>query len=109
MILFVLSTIGLTNVLVHGAIFDDQHLKVKSWIKSRLGKYSDLLDCYECTGWWAGLIMGLTLVSHHFTIFIPCAFAGAMLGNLYSLLTMYIESNTAYEVSEDSDESGRNG
>lgn len=103
--LFALATIGLTNVLVHGAILDDEHLKIRSWLKSRLGRFGDLFNCYECTGWWAGLIMALILVSWRPNIFLPCAFAGAALGHLYTLLTNFIESHTAYELTGDDHES----
>lgn len=103
MILFILATIGMTNIIVHGAIFDDDHLKLRSWALARLGKVGDLFTCYECTGWWSGLIMGCTLFDWHPTTSIPCAFAGAALGHLYTLLTNLIESNIAYEISGDED------
>lgn len=102
--LFVLATIGLTNVLVHGSILDENHLKIRPWIQARLGRFGDLLSCYECAGWWSGLIMGLTLISYHPAIFIPCAFAGSAIGHFYTSITNLIDSNTSYEIAGDDHE-----
>ncbi len=106
-LLFAVSTIGLTNIMVHGAIFDEHHLGVKSWLQKNLGKFSDLLDCYECTGWWSGLITGMALLSFHPFVFIPCAFAGAALGHAYQLVIDLINHVIGYEIysEENSDES----
>jgi hypothetical protein len=97
-LLFVMATIGLTNILVHGKVLDDEHLKVRSWLKRRLKRFGDMLDCYECSGWWAGLLMGLLLVSCNPLIFLPCAFAGAAMGHFYSTVAYLIESKTDFVV-----------
>jgi hypothetical protein len=95
-----MATLGLTNILVHGKILDDQHLGWRSWMQRRLGKYSDLLECYECSGFWSGLIMGLLLVSLHPLYFIPCAFAGVFLGHFYSTVSYLIESKTDFVIGD---------
>lgn len=101
--LFAAATIGLTNILVHGKILDDDHLGWRTWLKNRLGKYADALECYECTGWWSGLLMGVLLVSFNPLYFVPCAFAGAGLMHLYTILTNYIESKTDFVIGGDED------
>jgi hypothetical protein len=104
LLLFSLATLGLTNILVHGKILDDEHLGVRSWLKRRLGKYGDMLECYECSGFWAGLIMGMTLISFYPWIFLPCAFAGALLGHFYSTVILLIESKIEYVLPEEDHE-----
>lgn len=108
LLLFVLATIGLTNVLVHSKLLDDDHTGLRSWAVARLGRYGDVLECYECTGFWAGLLVGVfTLLAEY--LFTPAflfhfAFAGAALGNIYTILSTYIDSKTDFVLSEDHDE-----
>jgi hypothetical protein len=99
LILFAIATIGLTNILVSGKIFDDEHLGTRKWAKRQLGSYSDLLDCHECTGFWSGLLMGFLLFSFwNPCVLIPCAFAGAALCNFYSSIQLLIDSKIDFEV-----------
>ena len=108
--LFVLSTIGLTNVLVHGKIFDKEHLGFRPWLDKQIGKYvgdkyRDVLECYECTGWWSALLTSFILISFNPFICVCCAFAGAALGHFYSALYLLIESKIEYVVDNDEEES----
>jgi hypothetical protein len=103
--LFALAAIGLTNILVHGKILDDDHIPLRSWLKSKLGRFADVLECYECTGWWSGLIVGLLLISWNPFIFIPCTFAGAGLMHFYVIITNLLESKTDFVVGVE-DEAG---
>jgi hypothetical protein len=101
LILFAIATIGLTNILVSGKIFDDKHLGTRKWAKRQLGSYSDLLDCHECTGFWSGLLMGFLLFSFwNPCVLIPCAFAGAALSSFYNDLNYLILSKTDFVVGD---------
>lgn len=102
--LFALATIGMSNILVHGRILDDDHLGWRNWLKNRLGKFADVLDCYECTGWWCGLIMGLLLFSWWNPLFfVPAAFAGAGLMHAYVNIMNLVESKTDFIIGVDHD------
>lgn len=102
-LIFLLSTIGLTNIIVHGKILDN--LKIRPFLKEKLPeKFYELFECYECTGFWAGLIMGYFLVSHDLFIFVPCAFAGSLISQFYTEIIFMIRSKTDFVV-EESDES----
>jgi hypothetical protein len=103
-LLWLLATVGFTNILVHGKILDDDHLGFRSWLKNKLGKFSDVLECYECTGWWAGLLAGLALVSFNPLWFIGCAFAGAGVMHAYVNIMNLIESKTDFVVGDIGDE-----
>jgi hypothetical protein len=98
LVLFALATVGLTNVLVHGKILDDDHLGTRSWLKRQLGKYADVLECYECTGWWSGLLLGVLLLSWNPLIFLPAAFAGAGIMHAYVNIMNLIESKTDFVI-----------
>lgn len=47
---FILSTLGLTHVLVDSSLFKS------------LRKYIKLFQCHQCTGFWAGALMGFLLL-----------------------------------------------
>jgi len=101
--LFCLGTIGLANILVHGEILDLIYVRpILKWIMGK--KWFALFECYECTGWWSGLFMGWLLLSsgwQDWGTFIPCAFAGAVLGDVYRLLNNYIQSKMEYVIEND--------
>lgn len=112
--LFIFSVIGLTNVLIQGKIFDDNHLGLRKFLKGTpeklnqdgsvleaktdgfLGKYSDVLDCYECTGFWSGLFFGLVLISFNPFILLVCGFAGSFISQFYYDLINLIISKTDF-------------
>lgn len=104
LLIWALATIGLTDILMFGKILDDDHLKVRSWLKKVLGKYADMLDCSVCTGWWSGLLLGILLVSFNPLYFIGCAFAGAGLMHAYVNIMNLIESKTDFIVGDNHDE-----
>ena len=49
---FLLSSVGLTNVLMNGTILN----KPRTWIKSQSSFFHDLFSCGMCLGWWTGLL-----------------------------------------------------
>lgn len=104
-ILFAIATIGLTNILVHGAILDE--IKIYKMSIRELMQYFDftkkILSCYECTGWWAGLFVGLITVwinqaSWLYLLLYP--FAGSVLSAFYSELIFMIRSKTDFVVDD---------
>ena len=54
MVLYVISCIGLTNILMYGSIL----AKPREYIKSKVKFTNDLLKCSLCTGFWSGIIIG---------------------------------------------------
>lgn len=103
-ILFMLATIGFTNIVVHGRILD--LIGLRSWLKQKLHPdLFELFECYECSGFWCGVLMGVILVSLNPFVFLSCGFAGAFLGHFYSMLTNYIVSKTEFEIPEDNEPS----
>lgn len=103
LLLFIFATIGLTNAVVHGKIFDV--IGLRPWLRRNLHpSVFELFECYECAGFWAGLLMGATLISHHPMYFIPCGFAGSVLSQFYSELVYLIRSKTEFVVEDGRDQ-----
>lgn len=98
-ILFVFGTIGLTNIIVHGKILDT--IGLRPWVKTNLKKeVFELFECYECTGWWSGLLMGCFLTYDPFLL-LACAFSGSVFAQFYTDMVNYIRSKTEYVVSNE--------
>lgn len=99
---FCLATIGLTNIIVHGVIMDEIKVRGKSlrgWLHS-WDFTKKLSTCYECSGFWAGLICGCFFLPFGWSlVLLPvCGFAGSMLGKTYTDMMFYLESKTGFEV-----------
>lgn len=98
-ILFIFGTIGLTNIVVHGKILDT--IGIRPWLKSNLKKeVFDLFECYECAGWWSGLLMGTILTTNPFYL-LACAFSGSVLSQFYTDIVNYLRSKTEFVVSDE--------
>lgn len=50
---------GLTNILVHGKIFD----KPRHWIINKSSFFKGLLTCMMCLSTWVGMLLSFTLFS----------------------------------------------
>jgi hypothetical protein len=106
LIFFALATIGLTNTIVHGRIFDLIKIGGKS-IREWMHHFEwskQLFECYECTGFWAGLICGYMIVSHHLWLVLPCGFAGSVIAQTFTDLVYLLRSKIEFEVDNETRE-----
>ena len=78
LILFILGVIGATHIVVDGEISEPAH----KWIKPRSPWLADLMDCYQCAGFWCGLALGLMLLSYNPPVVFAAGCAGSFLAQL---------------------------
>jgi hypothetical protein len=78
LILFILSVIGMTHIIVDGEISEPIH----AWAKPRCSWLADLMDCYQCCGFWCGVGLGLILLSYRPGIVFAAGCAGSFLAQL---------------------------
>lgn len=103
-LLYCLCVIGLTNILVHGRILDLITISGKSlreWMLS-MGNFSEVWRCYECTGFWSGLLWGIVFFYHlgwHYII--ASAFAGSVMSQFYYELVLWLRSNTGFDIGDE--------
>lgn len=95
LIMFVLSTIGMTQIIVDGSIFETPRQLIKSFSK-RIGieHLGSIVDCYLCTGTWCGFLMGYIWLYQTPVEVFACGCAGGFLSNLGSSVLNWIESST---------------
>ena len=89
-LLFVLSTIGLTHIITHGKIFDYP----RDWIagQSQLSWISDMIECYQCCGFWCGLLLGALIFPFSIITILACGFASSFLAVWASIYLDYLDS-----------------
>lgn len=94
-LLFVLSTVGMSHIIVDGSILQwlrDLVKKVANSIK--MPKLGGVVDCYMCSGTWCGFFMGwVWLTIDPWQIF-ACGCAGGFLANFAAVLLNWLESQT---------------
>lgn len=107
-LLFVLSTVGLTNILVHGRIMDV--IGLRDFARKYLKKIDadGVLDCYECMGFWSGLFTGAIFFAHFSWYVIPlvlaCGWAGSLLSSTYNEVMYILRANVQFDLGEDNGE-----
>lgn len=87
-----IASVGLSMILVDGAIMKPVRDAVKRWNWTWVDK---LLSCHQCSGWWSGLIISLLWYFSSFPYcgwftFIIYAFAGSYVSMLGAVLLMYL-------------------
>lgn len=100
LIWFAIATIGLTNILVHGKILDV--IGLRPWLKEHMNsEWFQVFECYECSGFWAGLICGLFFLSSRYWFMWPmCGFAGSVIAQTYTDCIDLIRSKIGFEIND---------
>jgi len=98
LILFILGTVGLTNIIVDSSLFKP----IREWAKGEIvlteainifvhPKLGKLLSCYQCCGVWAGWVVGLLLFSE-WQLIIVSGFASSFLSELAAKIMLKLDS-----------------
>ena len=98
-LLFALSVIGMTHIIVDGSIFQGVRDVLKKWLPTKLYR---LFECYQCTGTWAGFFLGYFLLHYTdlFAIF-ACGCAGSFLATWAATDLNYLEARIIVSIEED--------
>jgi hypothetical protein len=88
-VLFVFATIGCTHIFVDGGITQP----LRDAIETHCCKWlHNLITCYQCLGFWAGLLIGGMLVANNLAELLCCGFAGSFLAYWAADYLNYLES-----------------
>ncbi len=103
LIIFILASIGLTNIIVNSNIFKP----VREWMELQSEALGELFGCVTCVGFWVGLFLPM------FYFDMPCLIGGAIssISNYvfvvvidYLMAKAYLENHVHEEGEEDDDE-----
>jgi hypothetical protein len=110
--MFCIGTIGLTNILVHGRILDVIYVRpFAEWLLKKVGLEA-VLTCYECMGFWSGLLNGIIWCPLIFgswsslwliPIVISAGWAGSVLSATYMDVMYIIRANIQFEVPDETE------
>lgn len=88
LILFILGVIGMTHIIVDSEIMAPVH----KWVEARSKMLGKLMDCYQCSGFWCGVLLGVTLLGRSPLVAFAFGYAGSFLAQLGWLVLDYLES-----------------
>ena len=111
-LLYALSVIGMTFVIVDGSIMEWFRTFVKSksdWLAAKTGReslkhFGDVVGCYLCCGVWCGFLMGLIWISYNPVKVFACGMAGGFLANFAATVMNYLEVATIFNLPPDDKE-----
>lgn len=102
LVLFVLSCIGMSHIIVDSSIMQWFRDLVKATaIKINLPSAGGVVDCYLCCGTWCGFLMGAIWVTHNPLQVFACGCAGGFLANLAATMLNWIEAATIVNLPRD--------
>jgi hypothetical protein len=98
-VVFIFGSIGFTQIVVDSEIAKP--------VKNLLGKFMPkffmkLIDCYQCCGFWSGIICGLCCIDYNLIIsdwtlvrfIFVCGCAGSCLSYFWAYFLTFLEANT---------------
>jgi hypothetical protein len=100
-LLFSVAAIGFTHIMVDSVIMQP----LRDWIMTRAqnttgktqwfwGKITKILSCYQCAGFWCGLLAGAILVSINILVIFMCGCATSFLALTAAHFIQYLEANS---------------
>ena len=102
-LVFLFGCIGITSIIVDGEIFKP----IKDFIQNKVPEFiNTLLNCYQCSGFWVGIIFGFCLEYKNLNNFSAFAYL-FLLGGLssassyfYALYLTYLEANSMVQFND---------
>jgi len=88
-LLFLLAVSGMTHIVVDSEIMEPVDEWAKSWMPARL--HHGLFECYQCSGFWCGIVLGLLVVSVNPCVVFACGCAGSFLADFSESAFKYLE------------------
>lgn len=107
--LFAFGCIGITSIIVDGEIFK----KLREYLKLIGPEFiNKLLSCYQCSGFWVGIIIGSLLflndffkeIESGFVVFTAILLSGgasSALSYFWALYLTYLEANSLIKLEEE--------
>lgn len=103
-ILFFFGVIGMTHILVDSTIMEP----LRNWFDKNLPeKVSKLIHCYQCSGFWCGIICGWMAVPDitYFQLFVAGC-AGSFLSNFAALWMNVLEAQAVVTLYNNKEQNG---
>jgi hypothetical protein len=96
-LLFAFGVVGMSHIIIEGSIFSKPREFLKDHLPATL--YS-LFECYQCCGFWCGILGGLICFEPTLGQVFLAGCAGSLLSNLAAQATALMEAVTIWNLSE---------
>ena len=81
-------------------IVDKTYLFQDKWLKKLPEFFQKLLTCHVCTGFWIGILLGLLIMEHKFSIIFGCGCASSLISSFSSNLINYLQIKSIINLKE---------
>jgi len=98
-VLFALSVIGMTNIVVNSSLFKPIREFFKDWTY-----IYDLLTCSTCSGFWVGLLCGYILFNLSWATIFLLGCAGSFLATVGDLWLDKLEGSIVHYFDDEADD-----
>lgn len=103
--MYILSTIGMTHIVVDASITEKFRELFKSlMLKIKLPWLGSVVDCYLCAGVWCGFFMGYVWLTDDPKEIFACGCAGGFLANFAAILIDWLQASTIVNLPESNNE-----
>jgi hypothetical protein len=84
LILYILATIGLTNIIINSTIMEP----IRCFLKNHLpDSVYEVFECYQCMGTWCGALCGALVLCEHWVAYLFLyGFAGSFISSIMSIV-----------------------
>ena len=104
-LLFCIGTIGMCHIIVDSTIMAG----LRQWAEEALpSKIARALQCYQCTGFWCGVFVGMCIMPYTAYTFFPvwfvCGCAGSFLSVWGATYLNFLEAKTLINIEDVSED-----
>jgi hypothetical protein len=100
-LIFALGSIGMTHIIVDGAIFEHP----RKWIRSKFPNGNHfvrkIIGCYQCTGFWVGMLLGASLITFNPLFIFACGCASSFLSDWAAIHLNSLEAQSVLGTLDD--------
>lgn len=90
----------MTMIIVDSSILAPFRELLRKTLPEKLYK---LVECYQCTGFWSGIVCGLILIDINPFIVFMCGCAGSAASTFWATYLVYLEARSYVDLKEESD------
>lgn len=97
LIIFILGSVGMTHIIIDGAIFDIPRKILRRTLPLYL---HNLFECYMCCGFWCGVFLSYFLLSKNPFFVFSCGCSCSLLSHFHATFLNFLETLSIKNINE---------
>jgi hypothetical protein len=98
LLFFVMAAAGCTFIMVDSSLMAPVRGVLEKVLPS---KVYEVFTCYQCMGFWTGIVCALTLLNCSFATGLMGGFAGSFVSSLFGKIETYLEAQAVVSLMDD--------